>query len=200
MRYTLEWIGQETLEVNQLALKYCKEQIPIYRDVCEFVDHSRYLQLVTAEEIAAPTKYISIDQGQIGMICLSGYAVKYSRSWEDFKHCYNDFIAGYKICNEKLKFQLDWDEALKLNVKYDDDALIKTRRIVMDLSDFVSKNEYSAYDVYSCLSIDYPELISYTRKPNKRKTILVLYAKVCKAHIESIKCSIEAYYKATEVK
>ena len=200
MKYTLKWRGRENSEVNQLAFEYCKKQIPICKDVCEFIDHDRYLQLIAAEEIAGPTPYMSIDQGQIGMICYSGYTNEYSRSWEDLEHCYKDFVAGYEICNKKLQFQLNWDEALKLNAQYDDDAIVRTRRITMDLSDFANKNDYPAYEVFNCLSIDYPELIRYTRKPNKRKTILVLSAKVCKDHIEGIKHSIETYYKAMEVK
>ena len=200
MKYTLKWRGVENSEVNRLAFEYCKKQIPICKDVCEFIDHDRYLQLIAAEEIEGPTKYMSINQGQIGMICYSGYVNEYSHSWEDLDHCYKDFVAGYEACNKKLQFQLDWDEALKLNAQYDDDALIRIRRITMDLSHFANKNNYTAYEIFDCLNIDYPELIRYTRKPNKRKTILSLYAKVCKAHLDSIKYFIETYYKAITVK
>lgn len=200
MKYVLKWSGRENSEVNQLAFEYCKKTIPICTEACEFITHDRYLQLIAAGEIAGPTKYMSINQFQIGMICYSHVANEYNRSWEDLEHCYKDFVAGYEICNKKLQFQLDWDEALKLNAQYDDDAIIRTRHITMDLSDFASKNEYPAYEVFNCLSIDHPELIRYTRKPNKRKTILVLYAKVCKDHMDGIKYCIETYYKAREVK
>ncbi len=199
MKYTLKWRGVENSEINQLAFQYCKKQIPICKDVCEFIDHDQYLQLIAAEEIAGPTKYMSIDQGQIGMICYSGYTNEYRQSWENLDMCYKDFVAGYEACNKKLKFQLDWDEAIRLNAQYDDDAIVRRRRITMDLSDFANMNDYPAYEVFNCLSIDHPELICYTRKPIKRKTILILYAKVCKAHIDSITHCIKTYYKATEV-
>lgn len=200
MKYTLKWRGRENSEINQLAFEYCKKTIPICKDLCEFIDHDRYLQLIAAEEIAGPTPYMSIDQFQIGLICYSHAAKEYNRSWEDLEHCYKDFIAGYEVCNKKLQFQLDWDEAIRLNAQYDADALVKMRHIIMDLSDFANKNEYPAYEVFNCLSIDYPELTRYTRKPNKHKTILILHAKVCKDHMDGIKHCIETFYKATEVK
>lgn len=200
MKYTLKWRGVENSEVNQLAFEYCKKQIPICKDTCEFIDHDRYLQLIAAEEIAGPTQYMSINQGQIGMVCYSGYINEYRQSWENLDMCYKDFVAGYEACNKKLKFQLDWDEAIRLNAQYDDDAIVRRRRITMDLSDFANRNDYPAHEVYSCLIIDYPMLTSYTRKPNKRKTILVLSAKVCKDHIDYIRHGIETFYKATEVK
>ena len=200
MKFTLKWSGRENSEVNQLAFQYCKKQIPICKDMCEFIDHDRYLQLIAAEEIEGPTKYSGINQFEIGMICYSSCASEYRQSWENLDMCYKDFVAGYEACNKKLKLQLDWDEAIKLNAQYDDDALIRTRRITMDFSNFADKNEYVAHEVYSCLIIDFPELTGYTRKSNKRKTILVLSAKVDKDHINFIARSIETYYKATEVK
>ena len=199
MKYVLKWSGRENSEVNQLAFEYCRNAIPICKDACKFIDHDEYLQLIAAGEIDGPTKHMSINQFQIGMICYDHVANEYNRSWEDLEHCYKDFVAGYEACNKKLKFMLDWDEAIRLNAQYDDDALVRTRRITMDLSNFANKNNYTAYEVFDSLNIDYPELIRYTRKPNKRKTILSLYAKVCKAHMNSIKHCIETYYKGMEV-
>jgi hypothetical protein len=199
MKYVLKWSGRENSEVNQLAFEYCKQQIPICKDVCEFINHDRYLQLIAAEEIEGPTKYSGINQFEIGMIAFSSYANEYRQSWENLDLCYKDFIAGYEACNKKLKFQLDWDEAIKLNIKHDDDSKIRTRRITMDLSTFADENSYLAHEVFSCLIIDFPEIVHFTRKSNRHKTILVLSTKTTAVHANYIANSIELYYKARKV-
>jgi len=145
MKYVLKWSGRENSEVNQLAFEYCKKQIPICKDVCEFIDHDRYLQLIAAEEIEGPTKYSGINQFEIGMIALSGYADEYRQSWENLGMCYKDFVAGYEACNKKLKFQLDWDEAIIEDKAISELRKVKTRTLKIKTKMQVDTEELCNY-------------------------------------------------------
>jgi hypothetical protein len=116
-RYTLKWSGRNDSPVVQMAFAYCKKEIPICKDVCEFIDYNRYVELIAAGEIEEPRTYWKIEEGQVGMIAHSGYVGSYAMSWENLSHCYRDFMAGYDACEKGYKFLRDWDAAIEHEAK-----------------------------------------------------------------------------------
>lgn len=159
--FTLKWSGRPDSEMVQLAFAHCKKQIPICKDICEFITHQRYLELIAAEKIAGPTKYWGINQFEVGMICLSSYANSYERSWEDLSHCYRDFIAGYEACEKKYTYLCDWDEALEHETKRNQ-YLKKQRRTITFFfnADHIDRHDVQHYD----LDIDIVETRNGKRK------------------------------------
>jgi len=136
MKYVLKWSGRNDSEVVQLAFAYCKKEIPICKDVCEFVNYDRYMELVEAGEIEAPRTYWKIEPGQVGMIAYSSYTGSYAMSWENLDHCYRDFMAGYEACEAKYKHLRDWDEAIEHEAKRNKYLKKCKRTLIFDVAEW----------------------------------------------------------------
>ena len=117
MEYTLKWSGRNDSPVVQMAFTYCKKEITICKDICQFISFEEYEELVASGKIEKPTSYWKIEPGQVGMICYASYARSYQSSWEHLDNCYRDFIAGYNACENGYKFLRDWDETLEHEAK-----------------------------------------------------------------------------------
>lgn len=160
-KYVLKWSGRMDSEIVQKAFAYCKSEIPICRDVCKFITHQEYLELIAAGEIEGPTKYWSINQGEVGMICYASYANSYATSWENLSHCYRDYMAGYEAANKYTRYLLDWDEALE-HEAIRNQYLRKQRRSIMFFfdADHIDRRDVQHYD----LDVDIVEMRNGKRK------------------------------------
>ena len=99
VEYRLTWSGRKEHPALRGAVEHLKT-FPLFKDSkAELIDHTRYMELVEAKEIAEPVSYWQIQEGEIGLISLDYYKT-YSKTWESISMAKGDFIDGW-LAHEK---------------------------------------------------------------------------------------------------
>lgn len=100
-KWRLTWSGSPIKQKYLLDI-VCEhlKVFPLFRDSeAKLIDHSEYMALVKAGEIAEPKSYWQIDENEIGMISLRSYG-RYTDTWERIHTAKGDFQDGWRKCKE----------------------------------------------------------------------------------------------------
>lgn len=91
------------------------DTFPLWKDSkAREVTAAEYKKMVEDKEVAPPTGYTDVKEGEIGIVCISYYGKQWEGTWDAIWQCFSDFKDGYNCAYKLVKFLRDWDEALQM--------------------------------------------------------------------------------------